>query len=128
MPTFSLASEAKLATCDVRLRELFHHVIADYDCTIICGHRGEAEQREAFRTGKSKLDWPNSKHNVRPSLAVDVAPCPIDWNDRSRFILFAGYVLGVGNLLGIPLRWGGDWDSNRTFNESFVDLVHFELV
>ena len=30
--------------------------------------------------------------------------------------------------MGIPLRWGGDWDNDTQLsNNKFDDLVHFEL-
>ena len=69
-----------------------------------------------------------SHHNSDPSRAVDVAPYPIDWNDTERFGRFAGFVLGMAAAMGIPLRWGGDWDrDNDTHDQKFNDLVHFEL-
>ena len=39
----------------------------------------------ARREGRSKLSWLESKHNCEPSRAVDIAPYPIDWDDRERF-------------------------------------------
>ena len=128
MPKFSKKSKEKLETCDDNLIELFNEVINTYDCTIIIGHRTKEEQDEAFRTGKSKLKFPHSKHNEEPSMAVDVAPCPIDWKNTKRFYHFAGYVQGIAEKLGIPIRWGGDWDSDRDLDDqNFMDLVHFEL-
>lgn len=129
MPTYSRVSRDRLATCDERLQRVFNKVIEFEDCSILCGHRGQAEQDEALRTGKSKLGWPKSNHNALPSRAVDVAPYPIDWSDPDRFRLFAGKVLGIAAMLGIPLRWGGDWDGDGTNrDQSFHDLPHFELV
>ena len=100
MPEFSVASLGHLASCDVRLHRLFNRVIRTVDCTCLEGHRGQARQEEMLRTGKSQADWPHSKHNSEPSLAVDVAPYPIDWSDRERFCLFAGFVLGVASEMG----------------------------
>lgn len=128
MPQFSNSSAAKLAQCDPRLRAVFDEVIQHFDCTIITGHRGKAEQDEAFRTGKSKVQWPNGKHNTVPSLAVDAAPYPINWEDRERASLFAGFVLGVAIARGTKLRWGGDWNRDtQTADNKFDDLWHFEL-
>ena len=132
MSKFSRASVTKLATCDVRLQSVFHAVIERFDCTIVCGLRTRDEQSEAFRTGNSKKKWPDSKHNVSDGLlfsrAVDVAPYPINWKDLDRFRLFGGYVLGTADQLGIALRWGGDWDSDKDLNDqTFNDLAHFEL-
>ena len=61
-------------------------------------------------------------------MALDAAPCPIDWEDAKRFYLFAGFVLGIARQLGIKLRWGGDWDGDFTWrDQKFHDLVHFEI-
>ena len=64
----------------------------------------------------------------QPSLAVDVAPYPIDWLDRDRFVFFAGFVLGMATQMGITLRLGIDWNGDHHFNERFFDGPHFELV
>ena len=128
MPQFSKLSERRLAECHPSLQLLFNAVIKHYDCVILCGHRGEREQNEAFADGKSQLKWPDSKHNKKPSLAVDVVPYPVDWNDRHKLYHFAGFVIGAAWALGIKLRWGGDWDGDRDLSDqSFNDLVHFEL-
>ena len=125
---YSRRSLARLATCDERLQRVFADVAELADTSILCGHRGEAEQRAAFEDGFSKLNWPRSKHNKTPSLAVDAAPYPVDWHDRERFCIFAGLVIAVAHRHGVPLRWGGDWNGNlRTSDERFTDLVHFEI-
>lgn len=129
MPKFSRKSEDKLFTCAAPLQLVFLEVIREYDCTVLCGHRSKKKQDEAFRTGHSKLCFPNSCHNSKPSMAIDVAPYPIDWNDTKRFYHFGGYVLGCAAALGWRLRWGGDWDSDFDLNDqSFMDLVHFEFI
>ncbi len=99
-----------------------------FPCKVIQGYRTQAEQNEAYSKGNSKLKWPESKHNLEPSLAVDLAPIPYDPQDVKRLIFFGGYVLGVSCQLGIPLRWGGDWSRNLVLSdEKFPDLFHFEL-
>jgi peptidoglycan L-alanyl-D-glutamate endopeptidase CwlK len=130
MPHFSDASRLKLETCDIKLQVLFNEVVKRFDCTIIEGHRGQERQDELFNASprRTKVPWPNSRHNSTPSKAVDVAPCPVDWNDRDRFHYFAGYVQGVASQLGIAVRWGGDWnDDTQVRDNSFDDLPHFEL-
>jgi hypothetical protein len=127
MPRFSEASKEKLATCHPDLQTLFNKVIQYYDCTVICGHRTQEEQDYLY-PAFTRLKWPNSKHNSTPSLAVDVAPYPIDWNDAKRFYHFAGFVYGVADMMGIDIRWGGDWDSDFEFgDQTFHDLPHYEL-
>lgn len=129
MPAFSARSRAQLETCDQRIQDIFNRVIDTVDCTIIEGHRDEERQNEMFRTGKSQLRWPASKHNSSPSLAVDVAAYPIDWKDRERATLFAGYVLGIAENMGVRLRWGGDWNRDwQVTDNSFDDLWHFEIM
>ncbi len=104
-------------------------VIKHYDCTIICGHRTKEQQEKAYKDGNSKVQFPHGRHNKKPSNAVDVAPYPIDWNDRDRFHLFAGFVLGIAASMGKTLRWGGDWDMDKDLKDNkFDDLVHFELI
>ena len=88
-----------------------------------------------FQKRLSQVEWPDSKHNPMPSMAVDVAPYPIDWEDEGRFYMFAGWVMCVAMRLfeegqiTHTLRWGGDWNRNwYTTDQSFFDGVHFELV
>lgn len=129
MPSFSNTSASRLSTCDERLQRLFSRVVKGFDCSILAGHRGEKEQQEFFKAGRSKVQFPNSKHNSYPSKAVDVAPYPIDWRDRERFHYFAGYVKGVAAEMGIDIRWGGDWNSDTEVKDnSFDDLPHFEVI
>jgi len=128
MPRFSIKSKSKLHTCHENLIGLFNEVVKHFDCTIIEGHRGQKKQDEAYNKGNSKIKFPYGKHNASPSVAVDVAPYPIDWNDRDRFHYFAGYVLGTAKQMGLRIRWGGDWDMDtQTKDNKFDDLVHFEL-
>lgn len=129
MYSFSKTSQAKLKTCHPDLQRLFNKVIQQYDCTVIQGWRSNEEQEEYYRTGKSKLRAGQSKHNKNPSLAIDVAPYPIDWNNYRRFYHFGGYVKGIADSLNIPIRWGGDWDGDNNFkDQTFHDLPHFELI
>ena len=129
MPKYSLQSQTKLSQCHPLLQQVFNEVVNDFDCTIFTGQRDQEEQDELFRQGKSKVQFPNSKHNGTPSLAVDAAPYPIDWHDRERASYFAGYVLGVARSMDITLRWGGDWDQDwQVRDNNFDDLWHFEYV
>ena len=133
MPSFSATSKARLETCDPRIQRVLNLVVLYYDCTILCGFRNEREQTAAFNSGHSKVHWPEGKHNTAPSKAVDAAPWMgggVPWECARQFYHFAGYVLGVAKMLGISLRWGGDWDrdNNVAEKQSFDDLCHFEIV
>ena len=128
MPYFGTKSKKALATCHPKLQEVFNEVIKKVDCSVLEGHRNKAKQNKAYEEGRSKLKYPNGNHNAVPSMAVDVVPYPIDWNDRERFHLFAGFVIGVARGMGIKLRWGGDWNMNWFVSDNnFDDLPHFEL-
>jgi len=136
MAHYGKQSIGNLNTCHPDLQVLFQTVIEEWDNSILCGHRGKVDQNYYFDQGKSKVKWPDGKHNKTPSEAVDAVPYPIDWNDRERFVTFGCYVLGVADALykqGIMkhrVRWGGDWDhSTRELSpQSFNDLPHFELI
>ena len=125
---FGRRSQRNLTTAHSDLKRLFNNVIKHYDCTVLEGHRNKSKQNKAYRDGKSKLKWPKSKHNRKPSLAVDVVPYPIDWKDWKRFYHFGGYVKAVADQIGIKLRWGGDWDRDGELSDNrFNDLPHIEL-
>ena len=129
MPEYSKKSQQKLSTCHSDLQALFREVIKYVDCTILEGHRDEARQNRLYNLGKSRVMYPDSSHNELPSMAVDVVPYPIDWNDLARFYYFGGIVTGIAFKLGIPLRWGGDWDKDmQVKDQNFNDLPHFELL
>lgn len=134
MPTFGKSSQEKLATCHPDLQRLFNEVIKYFDCTVTCGFRNQKDQDAAYAAGKSEKKWPYGKHNSTPSMAVDVAPYnapsnPIDWSDASRFYYFAGWVMGIAKMMGIKIRYGGDFNMNtQVKDEKFKDLPHFELL
>ena len=128
MAKFGKRSKERLATCDERLQEVFNEVIKYVDCSVLEVHRSAARQNRLYEEGKTKVRYPKGRHNASPSLAVDVAPYPIDWNDRERFHLFAGFVLGMARRMGINLRWGGDWNQNFEVDDNqFDDFPHFEI-
>ncbi len=117
-------SKLKLATCQPELRR-FAEALSDGidrgeclevdDITVLCGYRGEKEQNDAFARGTSKLKWPHSKHNQLPSLAVDIAPYPLNWKDVAAFEALRTYAMKVAEKIGVRLRvisW---------------DLPHYEL-
>ncbi|MUK93745.1 M15 family peptidase [Aliivibrio fischeri] len=128
MNKFSPISATRLASCHPQLQAVFTKVLEICDCSILCGHRTEAEQN-ALPNSNTQVRFPNSKHNSVPSKAVDATPYPYDEDDRERFSYFAGIVIGVGASMGIAICWGGDWDKDNELKDNgFDDLMHFELV
>jgi len=120
MPSFSQRSLDNLATCHKDLQRVAHEAIKHFDFTVICGHRGKTAQDKAFAEGKSKVKWPNSKHNKNPSLAFDATPVPLDWKDTASFHAMAKTMKEAAHKLKITIRWGGDF-------KNFFDGPHFEL-
>ena len=128
MPHFGKSSKKRLSTCDSKLQEIFNEVIKHVDCSVLEGHREKDRQNKLFEDGKTKVKYPDGRHNRQPSSAVDVTPYPVDWKDRERQTLFAGFVIGVASQMGINLRWGGDWDQDfQVVDNRFDDFPHFEL-
>ena len=134
MYAYNQKSSKYLGTCHPDLQRIFHQVIKGFDCTIVQGHRGKAEQNKYFTEKKTQLKYPKSKHNSSPSMAVDVVPYPIDWKDGDRMKHFAGYVKGITaimfhqKLITHLVRWGGDWDNDTQLKDNkFQDYPHFEL-
>ena len=129
MPRFGKRSKERLSSCHEDLQDLFNEVIKHVDCSVLEGHRSAERQDKLFDEGKTKVKYPKGRHNASPSNAVDVVPYPIDWDDRERFHLFAGFVLGIAYSMDISLRWGGDWNMNFEVDDNkFDDFPHFELV
>ena len=129
MPQFGKKSKKHLNTCDKKLIDVFNEVIKTVDCSVLEGHRSKDRQNTLYKEGKTKVKYPHGRHNELPSRAADVVPYPIDWDDRERFHLFAGFVLGTAKQMGITLRWGGDWNINWFVDDNnFVDFPHFELM
>ena len=143
MPKFCKTSRDRLATCHPLLSELLNEVILAKNCTILEGHRSKQRQDKLFTQGKSKVKWPESRHNAMPSLAVDVAPWYNDkphvrWPDPKsstyarelgQLYQFIGYVQRTAEELGIAIRCGADWDGDGIItDQSFHDLPHIELL
>jgi peptidoglycan L-alanyl-D-glutamate endopeptidase CwlK len=119
-------SEAKLKECHEKLQKLMAAVNERYPIQVICGHRNKEDQDKAFAEKKSKLKFPDSKHNRKPSLAVDIVPDPdrnpktLDWNDTKEWQIMLHVVEQVADEMDIKIRLGRDF--------KFVDLPHCELI
>lgn len=135
---FGQTSKNRLATVDYKLKSVMRCALRKniIDMSIICGARSKKEQHDLFHTRKSKVLWPNSKHNTKNPLdlvkAVDVAPYinnKISWEPAHCYVL-AGIILAAAAECNVKLRWGGCWsgDPKDIGHQKFEDLVHFELV
>jgi len=124
MPKFGKRSKERLRGVDTRLVNVLNELIKIMDVTIIEGLRSKQRQETLLKEGKTKTKF--SKHIE--GKAVDLAPYPIDWEDRDRFHYMGGMIRGIAKQLNINVRWGGDWDSDgETKDNRFDDLVHVEI-
>jgi len=131
MPDLSQFSYDNLDSCHADLSKVFLRVAEITNIRVLVGKRNEIEQNIAYSTGHSKKQWPDSLHNLSPSLAIDVAPYPINYEgtEKRRFYHLAGIVETVAFDMEVDLRWGGDWDRDHDFSDqSFDDLGHWSLV
>lgn len=137
MPAFGDRSKKNLETCCIELRNVADVAIQFVDFSVIEGHRSLERQKKLFDEGRSKIDGisQQGKHNPDPSEAFDLLPYPAVvnginiWEDRDRFLLFAGFIKGIAKTQGINLRLGADWDGDfSTADQTFHDLPHFEVL
>ena len=117
----SKTSRQKLNTCHSDLIKLIETVAETEKCAVICGFRGRHEQEKAYYEGKSKAKFGQSKHNLKPSHAVDVVPVPLNWEDIPAFEKLGEKIMAKAKELGINIRWGRDFTNLK-------DYPHFELV
>lgn len=120
MANFGKRSLEQLKTCHPDLQKILIEAIKDFDFTILEGHRGEERQDELYKEGYSQVIWPASKHNSTPSMAADIAPYPIEWDNIDRFKELARHIKKCALKYNLAVRWGGDW-------LKFKDYPHFEL-
>ena len=118
---YGSASLRRIAECHPDLQIIAHELIKVMDVSVICGYRGEKEQNEAFDKGFSRLRYPQGKHNQKPSLAIDIVPYPVNWNDIDRFEIMCSEVERIAKERGIKIRLGRDF-------KTLKDYPHIELV
>jgi len=114
-----------LATCHDSLIRLANAVDEVFPIQVICGERNKADQDAAYKAKTSKKKYPNSKHNKKPSEAMDIVPdedrnpATLDWKDIEAFERMLKIVELKAKELGIAVRLGRDF--------SFKDYPHVEL-
>jgi len=130
-----------LDTCDIRIGAIASKVLelGFMDFSVVEGRRSKETQNLYFKTGKSRVEWPDSKHNVKDEEQKDLAEAfdavPYISGKGSSYSIcsccyLAGLMLSEAAKLGIQLRWGGNWDMDGEVmtDQDFQDLVHYELV
>lgn len=138
--SLSAASRGFLKGVDPRMVRVVERAIllTSVDFKVICGVRTLAEQKALYAQGRTMpgkvVTWTlNSRHLPDPKTglgrAVDLLPAPYDWKDLEPFSQVASAMLAASRELGIPIRWGANWDGDRMIREKGeTDNPHFELV
>lgn len=125
MAKFSNISLARLRSCHADLQRLFHAVIQKQDCAVTCGRRTDEEQAQAYADGNTAAKPGQSPHNANPSMAVDVMPYPIDWEDEAEILEFRNLVDLTAVSLGIELHPLIRFRNKK--GQFIVDLPHYQL-
>lgn len=132
MNVWGRKSKKVLATLDPRLQVVMNELLLLVDVSLISGYRDREEQTILFENGLSKARYPDSKHNRKPSLAVDLQPAPYPKSEKELWAalgLIAGLAICIAASHGWRLRWGGDWNMNGSVvDNGFDDLFHLEMV
>lgn len=118
---FGKSSLERLRTCHDDLQLLCHSILQEMDITVLCGHRNKEDQDKAVAEGHSKTPYPTSKHNSVPSMAVDIAPYPVDWNDLKAFNKMLDIAERCAEKMGIEIRLGKNFTT-------LIDMPHVELI
>lgn len=137
MLRFGKASRERLKTIVPELQALAIDALAVgvIDFTVTDGRRSRERQQLYYETGRSKVMWPHSRHNVlQPYMlaeAMDLTPYVngrLSYN-KAHCCVLAGVVLTLAKRRKLEIRWGGNWDMDLepVTDQDFQDLVHFEL-
>lgn len=104
--TISDDSISKLDTCHIDLQNLIYECISNtmcpYPIVIIEGQRNREEQNYLYNNGFVGIDYPNSKFNMEPSMAVMISPAPVNWYGNSST---GGSSSGGGSNIRIPSNY-----------------------
>ncbi len=131
---FSNSSKRRLSTVRPDLQLVVREALAMnlIDFVVSEGHRDKETQNRYFDQGKSRLKYPDGKHNKTPSEGIDLVPWIKDHisYDHRHCCVLAGIILTCAKKLGIDIRWGGNWDmdSEPITDQDFQDLVHYEII
>lgn len=133
MAYYSQESIRRLNQAHHLIGKVAERVIQVVDVKIGETLRGREKQQRYYREGKSKLQYPDSKHNQRPAEAAHFLPYPELWDaSTERWYYVGGVVVGIASVVlpdDVGWRWGGDWDGDDIFgDQQFDDLAHHELI
>lgn len=91
-----------------------------------CVYRSDEEQNSLFVRGHSKAKAGQSPHQY--GMAVDIIHGTKGWElTRKQWEIIAHVGDEIARSIGVHIRWGGDWDGDRTTTHDQWDPAHFEL-
>jgi len=121
MPVFSEKSLVYLNECHPILKRAAHIVIQYVDFKVICSARNEEDQFIAFNSGKSKVRWPNGKHNC-----IQAFPESERGSARKKWPNVPEYSMAM-DIMPYPLpKKGNIWDEKYAYRFSYI-IAHFNM-
>lgn len=139
MYSFGARSRSKLVDVHHDMVRLACVVISrsKIDFGITCGGREIDEQALLFVQGKTRTMKSKHLKVLRDELSGSMTSGAIDivcyingkvtW-EKEPYIEVSKLFLEVSEELGIPIRWGGDWDRDGDMtDQKFNDYPHYEL-
>ncbi len=99
---------------------------------VIEGVRDQKRQDQLYAQGRTTpgqiVTWVKTSKHVT-GHAVDLGAYPLDWKNTAAFDALAKVMFAAAAELGVPIRWGADWDGDGVAHErGEADSPHFELV
>jgi hypothetical protein len=118
--------------------------VSPCDFSVVYGFRDKATQDGMYNASPkvTSTPWPKSYHNYmldgKPcSLAVDIYPyipkvgriVGKNAGEVRTIVYMMGALWEHARTLGIPVKWGGDWDMDGDVAETrFFDSFHIQLM
>ena len=113
-----LSCNNKLELVHAELVAWFKDVKLDFpNAHVAWGFRGKEDQEKAFQEGRTRLHYPNSKHNLIPSQAVDI----FQIDEQGLAVFDPIFYTKVAEQLPLFIEWAGKWTK-------FKELDHYEIV
>ena len=115
MPNYGSKSERELKTCHPDLQILFKRVIRRRDHSVLEGHRGKSRQNLMVDTKRSKVRYPDGRHNSIPSDGADIAPYykGIDWRGTAALKDVVEALLQMEAMLALEKVTSADYNVIR---------------
>ena len=138
MYTYSERSKKNLATCHIDLQLICYELLKHFDHSVVCGYRNEEDQNMAFKSGNSWVKYPDSKHNLIPSMAVDLQPYPAEpvgtQAEYDKFSVMGGMFMLIAKqmfdrgLIHHKITWGRLWKPEKLYSkQKRLDYYHFQF-